>query len=279
MTNYEFDPSKAYAAIRDQWTAWANAVGAKRFVFGVSGGKDSTVIAVLAARIFGAENCYGVMMPNDKQADIEDSVTVINSTGIKCCYCNIEDVYGTARKMVENAVKGPISSTARINLAPRLRMATLYAVAQTVGGFVINTDNLSERVLGWSTLWGDSVGDFAPIQELTKTEVVKLGEWLGIPDALIHKVPSDGLCGQSDEEKMGISYADLDDLIRAPVGNFNKVFGGLQGDFASETDTIIGYYRRSQYKRDAIHLPGVKFDLPFNLNENLKWKENYKENN
>lgn len=251
MAQYKFNPAEAYADICDQWTAWANKVGAKRFVFGVSGGKDSTVIAYLAARIFGVKNCYGVMMPNGNQSDIKDSKYVVESLKIYGTEMNIRDAFVSvvaAVRYSENEIGAKVTETAKINLAPRLRMAMLYAVAQTVGGFVINTDNLSERLLGYFTVYGDGAGDYAPLRELTATEVVKLGEWLGVPDALIHKKPGDGLQELGDEDRFGFSYADFDHLIR--TGEDPK---GLR-------EKVIARYKANRFKTDIVNIPGPKFE-------------------
>lgn len=247
MPHYEFNPSNAYAAIRDQWTAWADNVGAKRFVLGVSGGKDSTVVACLASRIFGAENCYGVMMPNGKQADIEDSGKVCALTGVLPKLINIESAYYSILDLVDDEV-GFVLEQTKINLAPRLRMATLYAVAQTVGGFVLNTDNLSERVLGYFTAYGDGAGDYAPLRGLTATEVVRLGEWLGVPDKLIHKKPGDGLQELGDEDRFGFTYADLDRLIRT-----GEDPNGLRVK-------VVARYKANRFKTDIVNIPGPKFE-------------------
>lgn len=248
MAQYEFNPAEAYAAIRDQWTAWADNVGAKRFVFGVSGGKDSTVVACLASRIFGAENCYGVMMPNGRQTDILDSLDVCVLTGIRRAEVNIQDAFVSIKNRIHTAMWQEPSEIATINLAPRLRMTTLYAVAQTVGGFVLNTDNLSERVLGYFTAYGDGAGDYAPLRGLTATEVVRLGEWLGVPDKLIHKKPGDGLQELGDEDRFGFTYADLDRLIRTgedPNGLCEKV---------------VARYKANRFKTDIVNIPGPKFE-------------------
>jgi len=189
---YEFDAEKAYNAIRSDWKDFMSGIGTDKVVVGISGGKDSTVVAYLAASVFGSKNVYGVMMPCDGQKDIDDSKEVIRLTGINSVTIDIGDAYRSILDSVENN-SIEVSEDSRINTAPRIRMSALYAVAQSVGGIVANTSNLTEDVLGYATLWGDSVGSYAPIQHLTVTEVIRLGEWFMVPDCLIRKVPADGL--------------------------------------------------------------------------------------
>lgn len=215
---YSFDPAEAYTLIESHWQEWAKKFNDPKWVVGISGGKDSTVVAYLAAKIFGPENVYGVMMPNGLQHDIADSESVIRLTSIQSKLINVSDAFHSIRDAIEN--NGiEVSHDTVVNLAPRLRMAALYAVAQSVNGVVLNTSNLTEDILGYATLWGDTCGSYAPIQNLTVTEVIKLGEWLGIPENLIRKPPADGLQGVSDEEKLGMKYADVDRLIREDIGS------------------------------------------------------------
>jgi len=181
-------------------------------VLGISGGKDSTIAAALCAEALGKERVFGVLMPNGQQHDIEDSHAVVKHLGIGFCEINIQKPYQAI--LEEISQKMPVSEQTKINLAPRLRMATLYAVSQSVNGRVINTSNLSEIWVGYSTRYGDSAGDFAPLANLTVTELRQVGHALGLPAYLVEKKPEDGLSGKSDEEKMGFSYRDLDIYIR-----------------------------------------------------------------
>lgn len=241
-----FSPAFACVNIERVWRAWAKRVGARRFVLGVSGGKDSTVVAYLASRIFGPENVVGVMMPNGDQADIDDSREVVALTGIRGVECNVGGAFDAISSEVRRGLND-FGENARVNLPPRLRMATLYAVAQTWGAFVLNTDNLSERVCGYFTMWGDGAGDFAPLRGLTATEVVSLGEWMGVPDRLIHKKPGDGLQAQGDEERLGFTYAVLDDFIRG-------------GSCTPETESrIMERFERNRFKVQAVSVAGPKF--------------------
>ena len=182
-------------------------------VIGISGGKDSSVTAALCAEALGKDRVIGVLMPNGEQYDIDVALALVKHLGIRSYVINIKDAYDG----VVNAAKAggvTLSNQAYINLAPRLRMSTLYAVSQSHNGRVINTCNLSEDWVGYSTRYGDSVGDVCPLGKLTVAEVKELGTHLGLPDRFVHKVPSDGLCGKTDEDNLGFTYAVLDRYIR-----------------------------------------------------------------
>lgn len=185
-------------------------------IVGISGGKDSSVAAALCVRALGVDRVIGVLMPNGEQSDIAMSRLLVEHLGIRHFVVNIQDGYqgllGEVRRQL-----GDVSRDTEINLAPRLRMATLYAVAQSNNGRVANTCNLSEDWVGYSTRYGDSAGDFSPLSMLCVREVKALGRELGLPECLVEMVPIDGLCGQTDEEKLGFTYAALDAYIRDGV--------------------------------------------------------------
>lgn len=179
-------------------------------VVGISGGKDSSVVAALCVEALGKDRVIGVLMPNGEQSDIDKAELLTDTLGIKRYVVNIKDsVDGLIKRLPFE-----LSEQSRINLPPRIRMATLYAVAQSHNGRVANTCNLSEDWVGYSTRYGDSVGDFSPCSFLTVAEVKEIGKLLGLPSELVDKVPSDGLSGMSDEEKLGFTYAELDRYIR-----------------------------------------------------------------
>ena len=180
-------------------------------VIGISGGADSTVVAALCVEALGKGRVFGILMPNGEQSDIKDSINLVNHLNIPYITVNIQDAY---YGIINNIDLPLISNQTKINLPPRIRMATLYAVSQTVNGRVANTCNLSEDWVGYSTRWGDSVGDFSPLSNLTKTEVKEIGKALGLPNELVYKVPSDGLCGKTDEDNLGFTYDVLDRYIR-----------------------------------------------------------------
>ena len=185
-------------------------------VIGISGGKDSSIVAALCAEALGKDRVIGVLMPNGEQADINDAIQLVEHLGIKYYIINIKNsVDGVVREMLSAGIE--ISEQTRINLPPRIRMSTLYAVSQSHNGRVANTCNLSEDWIGYSTRYGDSAGDFSPLCNVTVTEAKAIGEILGLPHNLVHKTPSDGLSGMSDEEKIGFTYEVLDKYIRTGV--------------------------------------------------------------
>ena len=157
-------------------------------------------------------------MPNGVQEDIDVAYEVIDYLGIKRCEINIQEPYNCILNSLEYCLGfDGVSNQTIINIPPRLRMTTLYAVSQSVNGRVVNTCNYSEDYVGYSTLYGDSAGDFSPLGNFTVTEVKSIGRYLGIPDKFIDKVPSDGLCGKSDEDSLGFSYDVLDKYIREGI--------------------------------------------------------------
>lgn len=183
-------------------------------VLGISGGKDSSVCAALCVEALGKERVIGVTMPNGVQPDIDDSVKLINHLGIRRYNINIGSAFHALMAEVEDKLGHEASSQTRINMAPRLRMTALYAVSQSNNGRVVNTCNLSEDWVGYSTRYGDAAGDFSPLGGLTVQEVKAIGKVLGLPIDLVDKAPSDGLCGKTDEDNLGFAYAVLDKYIR-----------------------------------------------------------------
>lgn len=179
-------------------------------VIGISGGKDSSVVAALCAEALGKDRVVGVLMPCGEQKDIDMAELLVSHLGIRSYTVNIKD----AVEAIRREIPIELSDQSRINLPPRVRMATLYAVSQSVNGRVANTCNLSEDWVGYSTRYGDAAGDFSPCSGLTVAEVKEIGRLLGLPAVLVDKVPSDGLCGKTDEDNLGFTYAELDRYIR-----------------------------------------------------------------
>ena len=169
-------------------------------VIGISGGKDSSVAAALCVEALGKERVIGVLMPCGDQHDIDMAYKLVN----------IKD----AVDGLIGSIPVELSTQSRVNLPPRIRMTTLYAVSQCFNGRVVNTCNLSEDWVGYSTRYGDAAGDFSPMCNLTVQEVKAIGRVLGLPDDLVDKVPIDGLCGKTDEDNLGFTYAELDRYIR-----------------------------------------------------------------
>ena len=181
-------------------------------VVGISGGKDSSVVAALCAEALGRDRVIGVLMPQGEQPDIDMSRLLVEHLGIR----SMEVDVGPAVDALLGALPADleVSRQTRINVPPRVRMATLYAIGQSCNGRVANTCNLSEDYVGYSTRYGDAAGDFSPLSKLTVTEVKALGRALGLPEVLVEKVPTDGLSGKTDEENLGFTYAELDRYIR-----------------------------------------------------------------
>lgn len=182
-------------------------------VIGISGGKDSSVAAALCVRALGRDKVIGVLMPNGEQSDIASSYELVNHLGIKYHVVNIKSAYDGIVDSVKASVPD-ISEQSLVNLAPRLRMSALYCISQSSNGRVINTCNLSEDWIGYSTRYGDSAGDVSPLALLTVDEVKAVGRELGLPSSLVDKAPSDGLTGKTDEDNIGFTYAALDRYIR-----------------------------------------------------------------
>lgn len=203
--------------VKDQCVEWIrdffdkNGSGCNAVV-GISGGKDSSVAAALCVEALGKDRVVGVLMPQGEQHDIDKAFMLVNHLGIKHYVVNVKD----AVEGILNAMPDDLEITAQTvqNIPPRIRMSTLYAVSQSCNGRVCNTCNLSEDWVGYSTRYGDSVGDFSPMSNLTVTEVKEIGYLLGLPRELVDKTPIDGLCGKTDEENLGFTYATLDRYIR-----------------------------------------------------------------
>ncbi len=212
-----FDEVKVKNDIVEWIKAWFNENGKGcKGVVGVSGGKDSSVVAALLVEALGKDNVIGVLMPKGEQFDIDVSIALCKHLDIKYYTVNINDCYnGLMNELEKSGIE--INAQAQTNLPPRLRMATVYAVSQSVNGRVANTCNLSEDWVGYSTRYGDSVGDFSPLSRLTVQEVKAVGRALGLPSMFTDKTPIDGLCGKTDEDNLGFTYETLDKYIREGV--------------------------------------------------------------
>lgn len=186
-------------------------------VVGISGGKDSSIVAALCVEALGKDRVIGVLMPQGEQHDIDMAYMLVNHLGIKHYVVNIKDAVDAVLGHMPDELS--ITAQTRMNLPARIRMSTLYAVSQSVNGRVANTCNMSEDWVGYSTRYGDAAGDFSPVSNLTVTEMKQIGYILGLPKALVDKTPIDGLCGKTDEENLGFTYAELDIYIRTGVIN------------------------------------------------------------
>ncbi len=206
------------AAVTDAAVKWIrryfteNGSPETKAVIGISGGKDSSVLAALCVKALGRDRVFGVLIPQGVQKDIDCSRRLVEHLGISHTEINIQGAYNGLMSELESRLN--VTEQARINTPARLRMTVLYAAAACVGGRVANTCNLSEDRVGYATKFGDGAGDFSVLSELTVTEVIGIGDYLGLPYSLVHKTPIDGLCGKTDEENLGFTYAELDDYIR-----------------------------------------------------------------
>lgn len=227
-------------------------------VLGISGGADSTIAAALCKEALGKDRVLGVLMPNGTQPDIDDSYEVVKLLDIRHVYADISSTYdsvvSSANRIFSYDEYGfkrceylEITGQAHINLLPRIRMSTLYFISQSVNGRVVNTCNLSEDFIGYLTRYGDGAGDFAPLGGMTKTEVVAVGDTLGLPEHLVHKIPSDGLCHKTDEDNFGFSYTVLDHYIR--TGECENV---------NAKEKIDALHQKNQFKFKPI--PSFRFD-------------------
>ena len=213
MFNVEKVTKDAVQWIRDWFEQNGKGCNA---VLGISGGKDSSVVAALCVEALGKDSVIGVLMPNGEQPDFDCSKQLVAHLGIPYYVCNIKAaVDGVLQSLADAGVE--VTRQTRVNLPPRIRMSTLYALSQSNNGRVANTCNLSEDWVGYSTRYGDAAGDFAPLGKLTVQEVKAIGFHLGLPKNLVEKVPSDGLTDRTDEDNLGFTYATLDKYIRTGV--------------------------------------------------------------
>lgn len=214
----EKDMADLTVALIDWLKSYKDATKCEGVVVGISGGKDSATVAMLAKKVWG-ENVVGVMMPDGAQSDLADSVAVCSTLQIKNTLINIGQVKDDIIRVINrDCPLCDVSDKAATNIPPRIRMTVLYAIAQSLGYRVIGTGNASEAFIGWTTKWGDSACDFNPIADLTCSEVVAVGLDLardfGLPRKYITKDPSDGLTGTPDEANFGFTYWELDAYIR-----------------------------------------------------------------
>lgn len=222
---YKFNVQKVYDECIKWIQNWFDKNGPEcNAIIGISGGKDSSIVAALCVEALGKDRVIGVLMPNGIQSDKNDAIAICEYLNIRYTEINIGNAIIDILNKIKSAdmyipkINGynenKISEQTIFNLPARIRMATLYAVSQSYNGRVANTCNLSEDWVGYSTRYGDSVGDFSPCSNLTVTEMKQLGKYIGIPDYLVNKTPVDGLCGKTDEENLGFTYKELDQYIR-----------------------------------------------------------------
>lgn len=224
---------------------YVEKVGAQGVVVGNSGGKDSATVLAMATKAIGKERVVAVSMPcHSNSNDFEDAKLVAETFGVRFLKVDLTNCYEQMEKEIcseLNRIKiKELSKEATINIKPRLRMTTLYGIAQTLGYLVIGTGNLCEAMVGYTTKWGDSASDFNPIGNFTVEEVLAIGKYLGVPEKILKKAPNDGLGGQTDEEKMGITYHQIAEMIE--TGNTDE----------SVKQEILRRYQNSKHKREAV---------------------------
>lgn len=218
-------------------------------IVGISGGKDSAVVAALCCVALGKNRVIGIKMPNGNQKDIEDANKIINYLGIRSYEVNIGNICNTIIAEVGNNLPKASEQTI-INVPPRVRMTILYAFAQSLNGRVANTCNASETFVGYETLYGDAAGDFAPLKNFTYVEVLGIGSALGLPEDIVYKTPADGLTDKSDEENLGVSYYEID----AVICNLTDMD---DCPITQETlEKIDELNAKSQFKRNILNIPG-----------------------
>ncbi len=203
------------------------STGAKGVVVGNSGGKDSATVIAMAVKALGSERVVTVAMPcNSISSDLEDARLVAETFEVPFLEIDLTKSYTEMESSINDSLETlnkELNREAKINMKPRFRMITLYAIAQSLGYLVIGTGNLCEAMVGYTTKWGDSAYDFNPIANFTVPEVLAIGEYLGVPEKIIKKAPNDGLGGQTDEEKMGVTYKQIEEYIETGKTDLNAM--------------------------------------------------------
>ena len=251
---YTFDVEKVTGDCIQWIKDWFNENGKTcNAIIGISSGKDSTIVAKLCVEALGADRVIGVMMP-DKGQGINDADKICDYLGIKYMVIPIDGVVAEFHKVWDDQDSDVIwSKQSEQNIPPRVRMTMLYALSQTFNGRVANTCNLSEDFVGYATLFGDAAGSFAPLSQLTVTEIYQIGDYLGLPYEWVHKIPDDGLPhSSSDEKKFGFSYAELDRYIRegiVPEGACENNPDELK------VDKIDRMHRNNKFKTEIVQIP------------------------
>lgn len=215
---------------------------AEGVVIGNSGGKDSAVVIGLCTKALGKEKVLTVAMPcSSTPKDLEDAKLVADTFGVKMLTVDLSSTYKNLYTEIETELEKEISPYVSINIRPRLRMTTLYTIAQQYGYLVAGTGNACEQFIGYTTKWGDNASDFNPLAEFTVSDVLKMGKILGVPNAILEKAPDDGLGLGADEEKLGIKYSEIEDYLKYGI-TLNPL----------STATIELMHKKSHHKRSEI---------------------------
>lgn len=272
-----FKPADAINAIKAWIEEYAQVNHMNKAVLGISGGKDSTIVAKLLVDVLGKDNVFGLLMPNGEQKDINDSLRVVELLDIGYKTVNIANTYYAMLDMFGE--HNNISEEAKINIAPRIRMTTLYTWGQTHGYRVAGTGNLSERLLGYFTKWGDGGCDFNIIGGFTSLEVMRIGEELGLPLDLVYKTPADGLSGISDEEKLGVTYIDVHNYLRKGYYSVESKIADKIIELNSKAIHKLNMPAMLNYKYCPVKLPTknckVKVKFKDELGENYEMRADF----
>lgn len=224
-----FDAKKVTNEIIEFIREYYGRYNLKGAVLGISGGKDSAVVAGLFCRALGSENVIGLTLPcHSKDQDKSDAKKVSEYFGFKLLSLDLTNVYDIFtiefdKNFKELGINSEDLTDSNINLKPRLRMASVYYVAQAFSQFkkrgylVAGTSNLCESYVGYFTKGGDNISDISVLGELTISEVLAIGEYIGVPKEILYKAPSDGLSDQTDEEKLGVKYSDIEGVIHGDI--------------------------------------------------------------
>lgn len=216
--------------------------GSKGVVIGNSGGKDSATVIGLCTKALGKDNVLTVAMPCFSNAqDLVDAKLVANTFGVPMLTVDLLNTYSSITSSIEEEIKEQIPDYSAINIKPRLRMTTLYAIAQTKGYLVAGTGNMCEIFVGYTTKWGDSASDFNPLAQFSVREVLEIGKIIGVPDKIINKAPNDGLGSGTDEEKLGVTYSQIEEYIKN--GTCNNEVADIK---------IEKLHKQSEHKRKSI---------------------------
>lgn len=210
-------------------------------IIGISGGKDSSVVAALCVEAVGRKNVIGVLMPNGEQKDIDVSRSLVRFLGIPSYEINIADTLEAMQHQIANCALVP-NDVYKFNTPARVRMTMLYGIAAIHGGRVANTCNYTESYLGYDTKFGDQCGDFAPISDILCTDVIRIGKACGLPDEFVNKAPDDGMCGKTDEERFGFTYEEADKYLNG------------ENVFMETTAKIVKMFENSRHK-NCIFIP------------------------